>query len=191
MRHVATHKYIGCETAADYRVVGRDGFRFRDGSENIKAHHVRHKKRVNILIDKWFPEYTKYELIERQSTMKNGYRTLYKTTMWNGELFCVVLAIVDEERLFIRRIDFQEWEMNRRDGTVECTYVFDKENTSKLCGLLHAQTTADLFKLLKSKFGFRTKDYIFLQNMEDYCMANNIVYHSSVWYQNFVSIENE
>ena len=65
MRHVATHKYIGCETAADYRVVGRDGFRFRDGSENIKAHHVRHKKRVNILIDKWFPEYTKYELIER------------------------------------------------------------------------------------------------------------------------------
>lgn len=132
---------------------------------------------INILDAKRLP------IIGRlDDTMRNGYRTLYKTTMWNGELFCVVLAIVDEERLFIRRIDFQEWEMNRRDGTVECTYVFDKENTSKLCGLLHAQTTADLFKLLKSKFGFRTNEYIFIQNLQGYCMANNIVYHSSVWY---------
>lgn len=41
--------------------------------------------------------------------MRNGYRTLYKT-MRNGELFCVLLAEVEEDRLFVRRVDFQEWE---------------------------------------------------------------------------------
>ena len=113
--------------------------------------------------------------------MRNGYRTLYKT-MRNGELFCVLLAVVEEERLFIRRVDFQEWERNRRDGTVEITYSFDKNNTSKLSALLQAQTTTDLFKRLKSKFGSRAVCFGFIQNMQDYCRTNDITYHYSVWY---------
>ena len=113
--------------------------------------------------------------------MRNGYRILYKT-MRNGELFCVLLAEVEEDRRFVRRVDFQEWERNRRNGTVEITYSFDKDNTSKLSALLQAQTTTDLFKQLKSRFGFRTVYFGFIQNMQDYCRANNIAYHYSVWY---------
>lgn len=113
--------------------------------------------------------------------MRNGYRTLYKT-MRNGELFGVLFAVVEEEQLFIRRVDFQEWERNRRDGTVEITYSFDKDNTSKLSALLKAETTADLFKRLKSRFGFRTACFGFMQNLQDYCKANNIACHYSVWY---------
>lgn len=61
--------------------------------------------------------------------------------MRNGELFCILLAEVKEDRLFIRRVDFQEWERNRSDGTVEITYSFNKDNTSKLSAWLQAQTT--------------------------------------------------
>lgn len=102
--------------------------------------------------------------------------------MRNGELFCVLFAEVQEDCLFIRRVDFQEWERNRRNGTVEITYSFDKDNTSKLSALLQAQTTTDLFKQLKSRFGIRTVYFGFIQNMQDYCRANNIAYHYSVWY---------
>lgn len=113
--------------------------------------------------------------------MKNGHRTLYKT-MRNGELFCVLLAVVEEEQLSIRRVDFQEWERNRRDGTVEITYSFDKDNTSKLCTLLQAETTTNLFKRMKSIFGFRIGLFGFIQNLSDFCNANDIEYHHSVWY---------
>lgn len=113
--------------------------------------------------------------------MKNRYGTLYKT-MRDGELFCVLLAIVEDMKLTIRRVDFQEWEMNHRDGTVEVIYSFDEENTSKLCELLMANSTSDFFKKLKSGFGFRTGHFGFVQNLLDFCKANNIEYNYSVWY---------
>ncbi len=113
--------------------------------------------------------------------MRNGYRTLYKT-MRDGELFCVLFAIVEDMKFIIRRVDFQEWEMNHRDGTVETTYSFDEGNTSRLCESLMANSTSDFFKRLKSRFGFRTGHFGFVQNLLDFCKANNIEYHYSVWY---------
>lgn len=113
--------------------------------------------------------------------MKNGYRTLYKSIR-NGELFCVLIVIVEDMKLTIRRVDFQEWEMNRRDGTVEITYSFDEGNTSRFCELLMADSTSDFFKKLKSGFGFRTGHFGFVQNLLDFCKANDIEYHYSVWY---------
>ncbi len=113
--------------------------------------------------------------------MKNGYRTLYKSIR-NGELFCVLIVIVEDMKLTIRRVDFQEWEMNRRDGTVEVTYSFDERNTSRLCESLMANSTSNFFKKLKSRFGSRTGHLGFVQNLLDFCKANNIEYHYSVWY---------
>lgn len=113
--------------------------------------------------------------------MKNGYRTLYKSIR-NGELFCVLIVIIEDMKLTIRRVDFQEREMNRRNGTVEVTYSFDEGNTSRFCELLMANSTSDFFKKLKSKFGFRTGHFGFVQNLLDFCKANNIEYNYSVWY---------
>ena len=113
--------------------------------------------------------------------MRNGYRALCKTIP-NVKLFCMTLAEMEEDLLFVRRVDRHAWERNRRNGTVEITYSFDKDKTSKLSALLQAQTTTDLFKQLKSRFGFRTVCLGFIQNMQDYCSANNIAYHYSFWY---------
>lgn len=77
--------------------------------------------------------------------MRNGYRTLYKT-MRDGELFSVLIAVVEDMKLTIHRVDFQEWETNRRDGTVEITYSFDERNTSSLYESLMANSTSDFFK---------------------------------------------
>lgn len=113
--------------------------------------------------------------------MKNGHRTLYKSIR-NGELFCVLIAIVEDMKLTVHRVDFREWEMNRRDGTVEVTYSFDERNTSRLYELLMVNSTSDFFKRLKSKFGFRVGYSDFMENLSDFCKANDIDYHYSVWY---------
>ena len=69
--------------------------------------------------------------------------------MHKGKLFCELVAVIEEDRLYISREDFQEWEMNHRDGTVAITYSFNEENTSKLYGLLIVESTSDFFKRLK------------------------------------------
>lgn len=114
-------------------------------------------------------------------SMRNEYRTLYKT-MRDGELFCVLIVIVEDMKLTIRRVDFQEWEMNRRDGRVEVAYSFDEGNTSRFCELLMANSTSDFFKKLKSGFGSRIGHLGFVQNLLDFCKANDIEYYYSVWY---------
>lgn len=102
--------------------------------------------------------------------------------MRKGKLFCTLVAVTEEDRLYISRVDFQEWEMNYRDGTVEITYSFNEENTSKLYELLMADSISDFFKRLKSKFGVRTGYQEFMQNLLNFCKEHDIDYRYPVWY---------
>ncbi len=54
--------------------------------------------------------------------MKNAHRILYKSVR-KGALFCVVAATVEDERLTIHKVDFQEWDNNRRDGRDRWKYT--------------------------------------------------------------------
>lgn len=113
--------------------------------------------------------------------MKNAHRILYKSVR-NGALFCVVAATVEDERLAIHKVDFQEWENNRRDGTVEASYMFDEENTLKLYNLMQASTASDLITKLKKQFGFRTGMSDFITNLLEFCEDNGIKNDFNVFY---------
>ena len=107
--------------------------------------------------------------------MKNAHRILYKSVR-NGTLFCVVIATVEDGRLTVHKVDFQEWDYNRRDGIVEASYEFDGENTLK------ASTASDFIKKLKLEFGFRTDRNTFIGNLMKFCEKNNIKNKFNVWY---------
>lgn len=99
----------------------------------------------------------------------------------NGELFCVVVACVNEGRLQIHREDYGELEMNRRNGTVECDYYLDEVNTGKLCDLLDVKTSTQLIsgiiKKCKSRSGIS-----YTGNFRSLCENNDIGYDYRVWY---------
>ena len=113
--------------------------------------------------------------------MKNAHRILYKSVR-KGTLFCVVAAKVEDERLTIHKVDFQEWDSNRRDGTVEASYMFDEENTLKLYNLMQASTASDLITKLKKQFGFRTGTSDFITNLLEFCEDNGIKNDFNVFY---------
>lgn len=113
--------------------------------------------------------------------MKNAHRILYKSVR-NGTLFCVVIATVEDGRLTVHKVDFQEWDYNRRDGIVEASYGFDEKNTLKLYNLMQASTASDFIKKLKLEFGFRTDRNTFIGNLMKFCEKNNIKNKFNVWY---------
>lgn len=113
--------------------------------------------------------------------MLNDYEKLLCEEHHNSELFCIVVACVEEGKLQIHREDYGEWEMNRRAGTVECDYYLDEANTGKLCNLLGAKTSAQLIsgiiKKCRSRSGISYTSYF-----RSLCEGNGIEYDYRVWY---------
>lgn len=99
----------------------------------------------------------------------------------NGELFCVVVACVEEGKLQIHREDYGEREINRHTGTVEYDSYLDEVNTGKLCSLLGVKTSAQLIsgiiKRCRSRSGIS-----YTGNFRGLCEDNGIEYDYRVWY---------
>ena len=109
------------------------------------------------------------------------YRTIYASDR-DGLPLCRMVLCVDSGGLTATRYDFQEWELNRRDGIVETGYCFDRDNTLRLADLLGATTPLELIREMKRRFGHRTGHLGFTQNMLLYCDDNGIRYRYFVWY---------
>lgn len=99
----------------------------------------------------------------------------------NGELFCVVVACVEEGKLQIHREDYGEWEMNRHTGRVECDYYFDEVNTEKLCSFLGVKTSVQLIAAINKKCKSRS-GISYTGNFRTLCEDNGIEYEYRVWY---------
>ena len=62
--------------------------------------------------------------------LKNYSKILFEVRHNNDRYASLTASIIDEQ-LIIRRIDYDNFETNRKTGEVECVDVFDKENTEK------------------------------------------------------------
>lgn len=98
-----------------------------------------------------------------------------------GELFCVVVACVEDGKLQLHREDYGEWELNRRNGKVECDYYIDELNTEKLCHLLQARTSAQLIKSIARQCHSRS-GISYTGNFRNLCEENDVEYDYQVWY---------
>lgn len=106
--------------------------------------------------------------------------TLYDVKQ-NDEPFCVINVSVTGRKLHIQRVDFDQWEYNRRTGRVEGLDALDEANTKRLCECLGVTASAGLMRVLKREFG-KDGDSFFDMNFRDYCDAHQIIYEHRVWY---------
>lgn len=84
--------------------------------------------------------------------------------------------------LILHNIDFQAWDYNIKEGTVEALYHFDESNTLKLCQRLKATSTKMLFDALKSYFYKKGEGWLFLGKIIDFCDSHKIKFCKEVYY---------
>ena len=112
--------------------------------------------------------------------LKNYSKTLFDVRH-NNERYATLTASVIDEQLIIRRIDYNDFEINKRTGEVEGVDFFDKINTQKLAKAMQATTSPNFIRLLKMKFG---KDGIlwFKENLSEFCDEKGIVFTHEAYY---------
>lgn len=113
--------------------------------------------------------------------MLKDYEKLLLDQKRGDESVCIVAADIIDGKLRLGRIDFGEWEMNRRTGTVECYYCVDAENTEKLRLLFGVKTSAQLIAAIAKACRDRS-GIAYTANFRDLCDDNNINYDYQVWY---------
>ena len=99
----------------------------------------------------------------------------------NKKPWCLLAAVITNGRLYITRIDFQEWELNRRNGQVEISYIFDENNTRKFMTQLKESECEKFLKKLKARFSGGS-GIIVMTDIEKFCKNHDISYDYSVWY---------
>lgn len=112
--------------------------------------------------------------------LKNFSKTLFDVRHNNERYASLTASIIDEE-LIIRRIDYNDFEINRKTGEVEGVDFFDKKNTKKLATHFRATTSQNLIRHLKFEFG---KDGIlwFRENLSEFCEEKGIVFTHEAYY---------
>lgn len=113
--------------------------------------------------------------------MLKDYGKILLEEQQNSKPFCVVVACVEDGKLKIHREDYDEWEMNRRTGTVECDYYLDETNTEKLRVLLDVNTSAQLIAAIAKKCRSRS-GIAYTGNFRSLCDDNEVEYDYRVWY---------
>lgn len=112
--------------------------------------------------------------------LKNYSKTLFDVRH-NNERYATLTASIIDEQLIIRRIDYDDFETNRKTGEVECVDVFDKENTEKFANTFRTTTSSNFIRLLKAKFG--TEGILwFKDNLSEYCNEKGIKFYHEAYY---------
>lgn len=100
----------------------------------------------------------------------------------NGSLHCVLFAQLIDNRLTLTRIDYNEWEYNRRNGQVEITYNFTAETTAKIARKIGVSTTKHFLRTLKTLFRENRTAFGMMSAIEKWCKENDFAFDYSVWY---------
>lgn len=104
-----------------------------------------------------------------------------KEEIRNNKPWCLLVAEVNEGKLIITRIDFEEWERNNRNGQVEISYIFDASNTGKMMDIIGEDNHKKLLKYLKRHFKGKS-GLLIMEDIKSFCNAHNIDFDYSVWY---------
>lgn len=113
--------------------------------------------------------------------LKNCHRVVFKQ-MRDKKLWCILTLMVEDGKLILHRIDYEEWERNRRNGTVECYHILDEENTVRLADFFNAESSVKLIRAVISHIGKKEGPIGFCGDFRKLCECQNIQYHYNVWY---------
>lgn len=114
--------------------------------------------------------------------MLKDYGNLIHADIRNDEPVCIWTAGIIDGCLRIERTDFGEWERNPRHGTVEITYFFDIDNTTRLARLLRAETSEQLIDAIRCMMTNSRVSFATITPVTKFCKAHDIHYYYSVWY---------
>lgn len=114
--------------------------------------------------------------------MLRDYSKVLHETQKDGKPFSVVEAFICGGKLQIERVDFEEWERNRRNGQVEIQYYFDEANTNLLAETLGADTSGRFIAIMRKKLSDGRFSLNFFSNLRRFCEENNIHFDYRVWY---------
>lgn len=92
----------------------------------------------------------------------------------------MIVASYEDEALTLARYDWGDYERNRH-GQTDDHHYFDKQNTAKLCQVLHAKRPETLLRRLKDRFAYHmdsSADYYITQ----FCKNEGIAFHSEYYY---------
>lgn len=114
--------------------------------------------------------------------MLNDYAKVLYGTHRNGKPFCWVGVAICDGEFQLKRIDYEEWEYNRRTGEVEINVYIDAANTQKLCETLKVNTSAQLAASIKKELGKGSGGCALTSNLVHFCEKNGINYDYQSWY---------
>lgn len=100
----------------------------------------------------------------------------------NGKPFCWVGAAVCDGEFHLKRIDYEEWEYNRRTGEVEINIYIDAANTQKLCNALKVNTSAKLVAAIKKEMCIGSSGCALTSNLIHFCEEHGIEHDYQTWY---------
>lgn len=92
----------------------------------------------------------------------------------------MIVASYEDEALTLARYDWGDYERNRH-GQTDDHHYFDKQNTAKLCQVLHAKRPETLLRRLKDRFAYHmasSADHYITQ----FCKDEGIAFHSEYYY---------
>lgn len=113
--------------------------------------------------------------------LKDYAKVLYDTHR-NGKPFCWVGAAVCDGEFQLKRIDYEEWEYNRRTGEVEINIYINAANTQKLCDALDVNTSAKLVAAIKKELGKESGGCALTSNLIHFCDEHGIEHDYQTWY---------
>ncbi len=104
-----------------------------------------------------------------------------KEEVRDNKPWCLLVAEVIDSKLTITRVDFEEWERNKRSGQVEISHIYDEENTRRFMESLDETNSDKFLRKLKAMFS-KGSGITIMHDISGYCKKHKIDFRYHVWY---------